>query len=210
MTRPLSPAPAVRAALPALTLRRLERSDPESHDAVWSRLSGDVRAWVLGSRFAWIPFEHDRQIIEAFVASLGLDESISCWRGSAGVVTRSSVLLPALALMTSTIGADDPGRVLRLLPRMWPLAYRDFGQLSVGHVQPGFLELCLDDVHPLLWDVPAYFDSCGAGIAGLLDLIAPDSGHVVTLGREPTAARVRFSIRWQRMSAGPPPLTPID
>jgi len=71
-----------------------------------------------------------------------------------------------------------PGKLLKLVPRGWTLAYRDFCVPVFELIEPGRAELRFEDVAPQAFEAPGYLH-CWHGLCqGIFDLEKPKDGSV--------------------------------
>ncbi|MBK9519051.1 MAG: hypothetical protein IPO09_17230 [Anaeromyxobacter sp.] len=149
---------------------------PGTRDAVRSLVppaSLEVIDGAAGS--SWLEVGHHHFLVDATVAVLGMDEAVSLWRrGMAQVLQRP--LHKVFVEGAVRLFFDGPGRVIQLIPRGWPLAYRDFSTVSFQRIGTHQAEIRFDDVAPQAFASPGYLHSWHAICQGIFDLERPLDG----------------------------------
>src|SRR5690349_15078681 len=140
------PRPAVRAGAILDSLAYLDVFEPGARARVLANVPAPSRELLLHTaRSSWVGIEHDRYAVDAIVAQFGVARSIQYWRRSTASLTERPLLKGFVSGMLDLFGRD-PGRVIGLLPKGWPLAYRALCEPKVERLLPGQVTLRFDDV----------------------------------------------------------------
>lgn len=143
---------------------------------------------------SWLEFEHDHWLMDATMQVLGQQEAIRCWRKSVNKLVERPLLRSFVEGGLRLFGAR-PGKLLKLVPRGWSLAYRDFCVPTFELIEPGQAELRFEDVAPQAFASPGYLH-CWHGVCqGIFDLEKPKDGSVeFSIDKSRAVAVARF--RW--------------
>jgi hypothetical protein len=93
----------IRARIPAASLRAIDETPGIS----------------------WLDFEHDHWLMDATIAELGERDAIECWSQSITQLIEKPLLKNFVSGALRIFGAR-PGKLLKMVPKGWTLAYRDF------------------------------------------------------------------------------------
>jgi hypothetical protein len=142
---------------------------------------------------SWLDFEYDHWLMDATMQVLGQEDAIRCWRKSLTKLIERPLLRSFVEGGLRIFGAR-PGKLLKLVPKGWSLAYRDFCVPVFELLEPGRAELRFEDIAPQAFDAPGYMH-CWHGICcGVFDLEKPKDGAVeFAIERARARAVARFS-----------------
>ncbi|MGC3998896.1 MAG: hypothetical protein QM767_16165 [Anaeromyxobacter sp.] len=162
--------PAARVSAARDMLDGCDRFEPGSRDAIRALIPPEhLRVFDACSAISWLDVEHDHWIMDALVGHFGRDRARECVRQAlVGMVHRPlfrSLVEPALRLF-----AGRPGSIAALLPRAWPLAYRDFCTPSFARLGPGSARLVLDGIAPQAFISEGYLVTWHGICLGALDI----------------------------------------
>lgn len=141
---------------------------------------------------SWLPFEHDHWLMDGTLAVLGKDGAIRAWHGA------MAQMLDRPVLRNFVQGAlrlyfGDPGHLLQLFEKGWPLVYRDFCEPSFRPVAPGRAEIRFERIAPEVFQSEGYLHCWHAVVLGVFDLAdARDTRVEFEIDRERARAIARF------------------
>jgi hypothetical protein len=172
-------------------------------DAVQPGTGAAVRALVPAASLqaiddmpgvCWLDFEHDHWLMDGTLRVLGKELAVRCWRaGMTSLIHRPVLKNFAEAGLRLFLG--KPGQVIALIPRGWPLAYRDFCTPSFHRTGDHQAEIRFEAIAPEAFASPGYLH-CWHGICqGILDLEKPRGGQV-DLTIEESRRRAVASFSW--------------
>ena len=144
--------------------------------------------------FSWLDFEHDHWLMDATLEVLGVEDAVACWRSSIGELVRKPLLHSFVEGGLRLFGAQ-PGKLLKLLPKGWSLAYRDFCVPRFQEVEERCVEIHFEEIAPQAFASPGYLH-CWHGIClGLFDLEKPADPDV-RFEIDQAGARAFARFRW--------------
>jgi hypothetical protein len=162
----------IRAAIP-----------PESLDAI-DRTAG----------FSWLEFEHDHWLMDQTLALLGREDAVACWRRSIGHLIEKPLLRNFVEGSLRLFGAR-PGKLLKMIPKGWTLAYRDFCTPTFELLSDHSAEIRFENIAPEAFASEGYLHCWHAICLGVFDLEKPKDGEVdFSIERSRSLATARF--RW--------------
>jgi hypothetical protein len=126
---------------------------------------------------SWLEFEHDRWLMDGMMQVFGREEAIVCWRQSMHQLVDKPLLRSFVQGGLRLFGAR-PGKLLKLLPKGWTLAYRDFcvpGFHSTGETSA---EIHFEDIAPEAFQAEGYLHCWHAICLAVFDLEKPENGRV--------------------------------
>jgi hypothetical protein len=126
---------------------------------------------------SWLEFEHDRWLMDGVIAQFGCDEAVKCWRQSIGHLVDKPLLKNFVQGGLRLFGAK-PASLLKLIPKGWTLAYRDFCVPAFERVSETSAELRFEDVADQAFESPGYLHCWHAVCLGVLDLEKSSDGRV--------------------------------
>lgn len=131
--------------------------------------------------FSWLEFEHDHWLMDATIEVLGRTEAIECWRRSIGKLVERPLLRNFVEGSLRLFGTR-PGKLLKVLPRGWSLAYRDFCVPRHETLGDAGARVHFEEIAPQAFGSEGYLHCWHAICLGVFDL------------EKPTGARVEFEI----------------
>lgn len=186
-------APAVRASAVRDTLAYLDKLEDGARERVLARVPALSRELIESTaRSYWVPIEHDHYTVDAIVEMWGVQRSIQCWRGAMADLVERPLLKSFVSGMIGLFAAD-PRRVLGLLPRGWPLVYRNMSSPHVTESRPGHLVIAFDDVPEQLRAYPNYFHSFHGACLGMADIARVEAKVDFVVNPQRSAATATFS-----------------
>ncbi len=174
----MSRSPAARASAARDNLEHAEFYRPGTVAKVRALIPEDVLE-VIDTRAgsSWLEFEYDHWLMDGVIEVLGVDDAVRCWHQSIGYLIDKPLLRSFVQGGLRMFGAK-PGKILKLVPKGWSLAYRDFCAPKFTLLQEGHAELRFEDVAPEAFESPGYLH-CWHGIClGIFDLEKPTDGRV--------------------------------
>ena len=144
---------------------------------------------------SWLEFEHDHWLMDATMAVLGREDAVECWRRSVGHLVERPLLRNFVEGSLRLFGAK-PGKILKMIPKGWTLAYRDFCSPSFELHSETSAEIRFEDVAPQAFESEGYLHCWHAVCLGVFDLEKPQGGRVeFEIDRAGARAVARFSWR---------------
>lgn len=144
---------------------------------------------------SWLEFEHDHWLMDATLAVLGREEAVDCWRHSIAHLIEKPLLRNFVEGSIRLFGAR-PGRIIRMIPKGWSLAYRDFCSPSFERLGETRAEIRFEDVAPEAFESEGYLHCWHAICLGVFDLEKPEEGRV-EFEIDRGAARAVASFSWR-------------
>jgi hypothetical protein len=126
---------------------------------------------------SWLGFEHDRWLMDGTMQIFGRDEAIACWRQSINQLIDKPLLRPFVEGALRLFG-NRPGKIIKLIPKGWTLAYRDFCVPGFHLIGDNSAEIIFDDVAPEAFEAEGYLHCWHAICLGVFDLEKPENGRV--------------------------------
>ncbi len=170
--------PAARASAARDNLANSDKFRPGTVDKIRATIPPESMKAIdetLGS--SWLPFEHDHWLMDGTIEVLGVDDSVECWRRSIGYLIERP-LLKSFVEGSLRLFGGRPGMLLKMIPKGWSLAYRDFCAPSYRLIEAGHAELRFEQIAPQAFESPGYIH-CWHGVSkGLFDLEKPENGRV--------------------------------
>ena len=144
-----------RASKDALTY--LDRVDPEGARKVRRRFPRHSLATIENaSTNALVSINHDRYLAGAWLPVFGMEQALEHLAGASLETIGSPLLRPLLQGSMRLLGAS-PRSIVHVVPRTWSLVYHDFCAPKVRDTDLYTARVDFEDVHPLVFDHPAYF-----------------------------------------------------
>ncbi len=174
----MSRSPAARASAARDNLEFADVYRPGAVDRIRALIPADVLD-VIDTRAgsSWLEFEYDHYLMDGAVEVLGVDDAVRCWHQSIGFLIDKPLLRSFVHGALRMYGAR-PGKILKLVPKGWTLAYRDFCAPVYTLFEEGHAEIRFTDVAPEAFESPGYLH-CWHGIClGVFDLEKPSNGRV--------------------------------
>lgn len=174
----MSRSPAARASAARDNLEHVEFYRPGAVDQIRETIPADVLE-VIDTRTgsSWLEFEYDHWLMDGTIEVLGVEDAVRCWHQSVGYLIDKPLLRSFVHGALRMYGAK-PGKILKLVPKGWTLAYRDFCVPGFTLVEDGHAEIRFDDVAPEAFESEGYLH-CWHGIClGIFDLEKPSGGRI--------------------------------
>jgi hypothetical protein len=142
---------------------------------------------------SWLEFEHDHWLMDGMMEVFGRDEAIACWRQSIGQLVDKPLLRGFVEGALRLFGGR-PGKIIKLLPKGWTLAYRDFCVPGFHATGDDSAEIHFEDIAPQAFDSEGYIHCWHAICLGVSDLEKPENGRVeFEIDRPARRAVARFT-----------------
>lgn len=184
---------AVRASAVRDTLAFLDKLEPGARERVLARVPAASRDLIENTaRSYWVSIEHDHFTVDAIIEMWGVERSIQCWRGAMANLVERPLLKGFVSGMVGLFAAD-PRRVLSLLPRGWPLVYRNMTAPRIAESRPGHLVIAFDDAPEQLRAHPNYFHSFHGACLGMADIARVEAKVDFAVSRQNASATAAFS-----------------
>jgi hypothetical protein len=127
--------------------------------------------------FSWLEFEHDHWLMDGTLEVLGRHDAVACWRqGVAQLIERP--LLRNFVEGSLRLFGTRPGKVIRMIPKGWSLAYRDFCNPTFVSLGENAAEIRFEGVAPQTFESEGYLHCWHAVCLGIFDLEKPQNGRV--------------------------------
>jgi hypothetical protein len=185
--------PAARASAARDNVAFTEVFRPGSLERIRAEIpEASLRAIDETAGISWLDFEHDHFLMEGTVRVLGQQDAIRCWRSSVTQLIEKPLLKNFVSGALRIFGAR-PGKLLKMVPKGWTLAYRDFCSPRFVEVDDHTCEIHFEDIAPQAFEAEGYIH-CWHGIClGVFDLERPKDPSVeFEIDRANAAARARF------------------
>ncbi len=119
--------PFIRASAVKDSLEFLDEFERGARAIVLESVPADVRERIADAgRTSWISIEDDHHTVDAIVAHFGVERATDYWTENLRSLAEKPLLKTFFFGMLTLVGGD-PERVLALLPKGWPLVYREMG-----------------------------------------------------------------------------------
>jgi hypothetical protein len=151
------------------------------------------RAFEDSSRMDWLPIEEHHWMVDGMVRHFGRERAIRCWSASVPNVVDKPLLRNFVSAMLRLVGHAPP-RVIDLLPRAWPLVYRDVCEVYAIHDEPNQSWVVFKNIAPSVHAYPNYFVSWAGLLHGLFELAQVDGEVQLDIPRGAREGRARM--RW--------------
>lgn len=189
-------SPAVRASSAREMLVFVDGLHPGTRDRVRALIPPAALEIIDGAAgSSWLAAEHHHFMVDATLEVLGLERAVASWRaGMAEILQRPLHKFFVDAALRHFF--NEPGEVIKLIPRGWPLAYRGFCQVAFHRTAVDEAELRFTGVAPVAFSSAGYLHSWHAICQGIFDLEKPKGARTrLTFDRAGATALVHF--RWR-------------
>jgi hypothetical protein len=184
--------PAARASSARDMLVTIDAALPGTRDAVRALIPpASLRVIDDAAGSSWLDVEHHHWLVDGTLEVLGVEQAVASWRAGMTAVFQRP-LHKAYVSAAVRLFFGQPGRVIALIPRGWPLAYRNFCAPTFQRTGDREAEVRFDDVAPEAFASPGYLHSWRAICHGIFDLERPIDGRTALTVDE---ARRSASIR---------------
>lgn len=144
------------------------------------------------SRSSWVGIEHDRHAVDGIVNLFGVGRSIQYWRGATSRLAERPLLKGFVSGIIALMG-HDPGRILGLLPKGWPLVYRALCDLQMDTRVAGEASLRFVEVAREVRSAPNYFHSWHGTCLGMADLARMEGKVTFVVSADRSTASATFA-----------------
>ncbi len=192
----MSTSPAVRANAARDTLDFTEVYRRGARDMIRGTIpESSLDAIDNTPGFSWLDIEHDSWLLDGIMAVLGRKDAVECWRGNiANLIERP--LLNSFVEGGLRIFGRKPGGLIKLIPKGWPLAYRDFCLPTFHRLGDFEAEIHFEMIDPRVLEHPGYLHCWHGVCAGIFDLEKAPHGRLeYDIQAERALAIAHFS--WQ-------------
>ncbi|MEY4508596.1 MAG: hypothetical protein RLZZ450_718 [Pseudomonadota bacterium] len=187
-----TPHPAVRAAAILDALDYLDVFELGARARVLGNVPAPSREVLLStSRSSWVGIEHDRYAVDAIVNLFGVNRSIQYWRAATSRLAERPLLKGFVSGMIALLG-HDPGRVLGLLPKGWPLVYRELCDPQMDTSVAGEASLRFVHIAHEVRAAPNYFHSWHGTCLGMADLARMEGKVTFVVSADRSTASATF------------------
>lgn len=188
-------SPAARASAARDNLEFVGIYRPGAADRVRATIPSDVLDVIdHGAGSSWLEFEHDHWLMDGVMQVLGREQAIDCWHQSIGHLMDKPLLRSFVEGGLRLFGAR-PGKIIKLIPKGWPLAYRDFCSPSFELIEDGHAEIRFLDIAPQTFESEGYLYCWFAICQGVFDLEKPENGRV-EFGFSASEREAIVTFRW--------------
>jgi hypothetical protein len=125
---------------------------------------------------SWLEFEHDHWLMDCTLEVLGREDAVECWRQAVAQLIERP-LLRNFVEGTLRLFGTRPGKVIRMIPKGWSLAYRDFCNPAFVSLGENAAEIRFEDVAPQAFQSEGYLHCWHAVCLGIFDLEKPPNGR---------------------------------
>lgn len=170
--------PAARASAARDNLNNIDGFRPGAVERIRAAIPPESLEAIDNTPSAsWLEFEHDHWLMDGAIDVLGIEQAVECWRRSISQLIERPLLKSFVEGSLRLFGAR-PGKIIRMIPKGWSLAYRDFCAPGFRLVDEGHAEIRFEQIAPQAFDSPGYLH-CWHGIClGVFDLEKPQEGRV--------------------------------
>jgi hypothetical protein len=141
---------------------------------------------------SWLEFEHDHWLMDRTLAVLGREEAVACWRRSIGHLIEKPLLRNFVDGSLRLFGAK-PGKLIKMIPKGWALAYRDFCTPTFELLSDHSAEIRFENIAPEAFASEGYLHCWHAICLGVFDIEKPKDGEVeFAIDRARSLATARF------------------
>lgn len=194
--------PAVRASAARDSLAFLDKFHVGSREKVLALIPAASRAVIEEtSRLSWVPIEHDHWIVDGIVTVLGRERAIRCWADSVSSQVEQPLLRTFVSGMLGIVG-NDPARVIALIPKGWPMIWRDMCSPRFALDDSGRPVLHLDHIDPRVRVHDNYLYSWHGACLGFARLARYPVNVELDIAPDKGSATATFNFR--HLSVAPP------
>jgi len=143
-------------------------------------------------RSSWIGVEHDHFTIDAMLQLFGRERAIQCWARALHSLVDKPLLRTFVSGMLGVFGRD-PGRVVALFPKGWPLVYRNCCSLAMERAADGNPVLKFSNIAPLVRKHSNYLLSWHGACLGFAHIAKVNGQVEFIVAKDASSAEARFS-----------------
>ncbi len=151
------------------------------------------QAFESSPRTSWSGIEDDHWVVDGVVNALGRKRAVECWRSAIPDLIDKPLLHGFVSGMVRLFGRD-PARIIGLVPKGWPLVFRNFCDLRSADGDGQRAIIHFERVAPEVKAYPNYFHSWDGILQGVLLICRVDGTVDFTVGRDMTSAEA--IVRW--------------
>jgi hypothetical protein len=185
--------PAARASAARDNVAFTETFRPGSLAKIRAQIpEASLRAIDETAGISWLEFEHDHWLMDGTIDVLGRADAIECWRRSISQLIEKPLLKNFVSGALRLFGSR-PGKLLKMVPKGWTLAYRDFCVPRFVSIDENACEIHFEDIPPCAFASEGYLH-CWHGIClGVFELEqAKDPEFAFEINRGNASAVARF------------------
>jgi Iap family predicted aminopeptidase len=188
--------PAARASAARDNVGYSEQYRPGTLAKIRATIPEDVLD-VIDNRpgISWLEFEYDHWLMDGTIEVLGVEDAIACWRQSmSNLIERP--LLKNFVDGAIRLFSVRQGGILRMVPKGWTLAYRDFCVLTFENIDANCAVIHFEHIAPEAFESPGYLHCWNAICQGVFELERPKDG-VVTFEIDESNALATATFEWK-------------
>jgi len=144
-------------------------------------------AWAAG----WLPFAYDVELTSAFFRLAGVERGCETMRKNMAATFHKPALRPLIDGAVRLLGLS-PGKLLRWAPRIWPLLFKDAGEMHV-EAGEGKATVRLSELPPGVSENRDYLRGTASSIAAIFDLVGVEGESRLA---EHGDGEARFELSW--------------
>jgi len=184
--------PRILASFVQGTLEAIDALDADLGRRVRATLKPETLEAIEGAWAAsWLPIRHDVELTAAFFEAAGAERACRVMRQNLAVTFRKPILKPMTDAAVRVLGLH-PEKILGWAPRVWPLLFRDAGELRV-EAKEGHATLWLEGLPPEVAENRDYLVGTAAAISAIFDLTGMAGACQL---EESGRGQARFAARW--------------
>lgn len=183
-------------------LAAVRRLPPRKQDAVLTGLQDLVERIETVGNLAWLPISTNLELTDAIFRALGSEQADAFYQ----TWLKRQMSAPAFAGLVRTalsLFRFDTVAVAKWIPKAFDLMYRDYGTFAIEQTGPEQAEVELRKMPAELVVHDHWLRSVGSGMQALYFLTGV-RGTVELAEVDIAEKRVRFVLRWSRLSMAPP------
>jgi hypothetical protein len=170
--------PAARASAARDNLNFVDVYRPGAVEKVRAMIPAESLTAIDNAPSAsWLAYEHDHWLMDGVMSVLGREDAIECWHQSVDNLIDRPLLRSFVEGALRMFGTR-PGKIIKLIPKGWALAYRDFCAPAFTLFEEGRAEIRFHEIAPEAFDSPGYLYCWYAVCQGVFDLEKPTAGRV--------------------------------
>jgi hypothetical protein len=191
----LGDSPRILATFVQSSLEEMDKLDA----AVGERVRAGLEPAVLeeiekASSISWLPVELDVALTECFFEVAGSERATRAFREALTRSIERPLLRPFVEGALALFGRD-PAKLLRWVPKVWSLLYRDCGEMTCPLTSAGAARLELSGLPACIVGSSCYLTGTAATISAFFDFLEIE-GRVAVEGPRPATGCAAFEIRW--------------
>ena len=185
----------VRAGPAQDTIAFLDAYEPGLHARVEAHVGEEAIAKLTHhGRTGWIPLEHDIVFLDGLIDLLGEREARAFFRQSVAQHFKSP-LLRTLVSGAERIFGMTPHGLVKLIPRAWPMVYKDIGSPSLEKMSDTHAIVHVRDANPALAASPGYMCAWTGVFEGVVAAGGAEAPRV-NIDPHDEGHRLEIHMRW--------------